>query len=136
MKQMLSAEQSAELIKRGVSIDKARMVSMDFNGTYAYVCGGEAQTVRDCVNDKFYVEESMVFSLADLFDILPKLVPDSGGDFSYALKIQPCSMPGWTACYYAYSLDKGKGYHSAQELVDALYELLLWVIDNNYVKFD
>lgn len=136
MKTTLTIEQSAELINRGVSDAKASMVCLDFNGTYAYVCGEEAQTVRDCVNGKFYVEESRVFTLADILDILPRLVPDSGGDFSYALKIQPCSLPGWTICYYAYSLDKGKGYHSAQELVDALYDLLLWAIDNNYVKLD
>lgn len=136
MRTTLTIEQSAELIKRGVSADKASMVCMDFNGTYAYVCGDETQTVRDCVNGQFYVDESRVFSLADILDILPRLVPDSCGDFSYALKIQPCSLPGWTVCYYAYSLDKGKNYYSAKELIDALYKLLLWAIDHNHLKLD
>lgn len=72
MKTILSIQESAELIKRGVSADRASMVCMDFNGTYAYVCGDEEQTVRYCVNDQFYVEENRVFTLADLLSLLPK----------------------------------------------------------------
>ena len=70
MKQTLSVEQSATLIAKGISADKASMVRLDFNGTYAYVSGEEAQSVRDCVNGQFYVEECRVFALADITALL------------------------------------------------------------------
>lgn len=134
MKTQLTTSESAKLIELGVSHEKASEICMDFNGTYAYVQGEEAQTVRNCVNGHFYVEECRIFTLADILDILPKFVPDAGGDLSYALKIQPCNLPGWQVCYYAYSLDNGKGYQSSPELIDALYSLLVWCLEKGYVK--
>lgn len=138
MKTTLTIEQSAELIKRGVKADKASMVCIDFNGTYAYVCGEEAHTVRDCVNGQFYVEESRVFTLADLFSLLPKKIT-FGHRTNCRLKIQPiisskdCISEVWQACYLHTSL---KANAEAPELIDALYNLLLWAIDNNHVKLD
>ena len=136
MKTQLTAEESAKLIELGVSPERASEICIDFNGAgrYAYVCGEEAQLVRYCVNGHFYVEECGIFTLADILDILPKFIPDATGDFSYALKIQPCNLPGWQVCYYAYSLDKGKGYQSSPELIDALYSLLVWCLEKGYVK--
>lgn len=130
MKTTLTIQESAELIKRGVSADKASMVCMDFNGTYAYICGEETQTVRDCVNGQFYVEESRVFTLADLLSLLPKKL-----DGTYRLKIQSCDWPAWTVCYTDFQ-SGAKGRHQSMELIDALYKLLLWSIDNSHVKLD
>lgn len=135
MKQNLTIEQSTELIKRGVSAGKASMVCMNFNGTYAYVSGEEAQTVRDCVNGQFYVEESRVFALADLLSLLPKEIKQ--GTTVYELLIEGVET-NWRVRYYYADLD---GYDSTEafneeELIDALYKLLLWSIDNNHVKLD
>lgn len=138
MKQMLSVEQSAELIKRGVSADKASMVCMDFNGTYAYVCGEESHTVRDCVNGQFYVEESRVFTLADLLSLLPKEVI---ADTRFC-KNETCpinirwdyTMGIWFVVYELVSLPDGIGEDS--ELINALFSTLLWAIDHNHVKLD
>ena len=72
MKTQLTAEQSAKLIELGVSPERASETRIDFNGRYAYVCGEEAQLVRDCVNSHFYVEECRIFTLADICALLPK----------------------------------------------------------------
>lgn len=77
-----------------------------------------------------YVEPA--WSLSALLGLLPKFIPDAGGDFSYALKIQPCNLPGWTVCYYAYSLDKGKGYHRSEDIIEACVQLIEWLTRHNY----
>lgn len=72
------------------------------------------------------------WSLSALLGFLPKFIPDAGGDFSYALNIQPCNLPGWTVCYYAYSLDKGKGYHRSEDIIEACVQLIEWLAANGY----
>ncbi len=138
MKNCLSVEQSAELIKRGVSADKASIVCIDFNGTYAYVSGEEVQTIRDCVNGKFYVEESRVFTLADLLAMLPITI----GNF--LLSISTSSDGTWCVAYELYDNDDDwwsvvrdvQFTHVETELIDALFGLLCELIDHNHVKLD
>lgn len=124
MKQKLTIEQSAELIKRGIDPKNAS----DAITTTQVACGARGIVKLPIAKP--------IFTLADLLTVIPKLIPDAGGDFCYALKIQPCSLPGWTVCYYAYSLGKGKGYASDKELVDALYSCLIWCFDNNLYNPD
>ena len=124
MKTTLTVEQSAKLIELGVSFERASGRTFDLKDV-----NNLSKPIERC-------ELLPVFKLADLIDILPKFIPDAGGDLSYALKIQPCNLPGWQVCYYAYSLDKGKGYKSSPELIDALYSLLVWCLEKGYVKLD
>lgn len=134
MKNLLTIKQSAELIKRGVSADKASMVCMDFNGTYAYVGGEEAQTVRDCVNGQFYVEESRVFSLSDLLLLLPKKITLEPG-MNACLNI---FMADDDYCVTSYTLNNNASIVAIGpcEPIDSVYRTLLWVIDHNHVKLD
>lgn len=126
MKTTLTIQESATLISKGVSPERASMVCMDFNGTYAYVCGEEAQTVRDCVNCKFYVEENKVFALADLLSLLPQAERDLGG-ITVGFDVER----GKWAATYEYS-----DYMAREdELIDSLYKLTLHLIDN-HVKLD
>lgn len=132
MKTTLTIEQSAELIKRGVNPDKASMVCMDFNGTYVYVSGEETQTVRDCVNGQFYVEESRVFILSDLLSLLPKTINNGNYylDLSYGFGDWTVSYILWDSCDEETYIEDTQGEKTEKELVDALYELLLWCLDN------
>lgn len=113
MKTALTIEQSAELIKRGISIDKA----------------------SECEDGDF--RDIPVFALTDLLSLLPKgdgndsvlsisghndkwnvayEMPDSNDDYIYCVKE--------TACVFVRA-----------ELIDALYAALLWCLDN-HVKLD
>ena len=124
MKTQLTAEESAKLIELGVSPERASERTPDYtdiNNT------GRPLERRELLP---------VFTLGNILDILPKFVPDAGGDLSYALKIQPCNLPGWQVCYYAYSLDNGKGYQASPELIDALYSLLVWCLEKGHVKLN
>lgn len=133
-KTTITPEQSATLIARGISAERASMVCMNFNGTYAYVCGGEAQTVRDCVNSKFYVEESRVFTLTDILSLLPKHIPFANAE--WYLNIQWDILDNkWHVQYLDFDhYDEVVKEEEAPELIDALYLLALAVI--NHVKLD
>lgn len=124
MKTTLTIEQSATLINKGVSEERASIVCMDFNGTYAYVCGEEAQTVRDCVNSQFYVEEIRMFSLSDLLSLLPKTV-------NFNNLYMECLGTTWEVGYrYERKTFSILEVIYKEELIDSLYELVLWCIDN------
>lgn len=129
MKTTLTPEQSAVLIAKGISADKASMVRLDFNGTYAYISGEEAQTVRDCVNGQFYVEESRMFSLADILSLLPKQIGLNNLYLDY-LSIDRIEV-GYRGERRSFGI-----LHLvfSEELIDALYELLLWAIDNGHIN--
>lgn len=113
MKTTLTIQESAELIKRGVSADKASRRTPDYH-------------------------DIPIFTLADLLSLLPKKIT-FGHRTNCRLKIQPiisskdCISEVWQACYLHTSL---KANAEAPELIDALYELLLWAIDHNHVKLD
>ena len=72
------------------------------------------------------LEEYRVFDLTDLLDILPKEI----GSHS-------CISIDWNFITEKWDVDydctQGSGY-GAKELIDALYELLCWVITNKYLK--
>ena len=104
MKDRLTKEESARLIELGVPKEMA-------TGYITELYHGETE----------YID---VFSLYDLLKILPKMVGDS------AIYIHTLADGNWSAMYYGF-------YYSCKiekELIDALYELLCLVIENNYLK--
>lgn len=135
MKTQLTAEESAKLIELGVSPERASEICMDFNGSYAYVHGEEAQLVRDCVNGHFYVDECRIFTLADILDILPKEFNVSGTSARLQVYNHPAEY--WIASYVTYdggTLTYQNPCSAEKELIDALYSLLVWCLEKGYVK--
>lgn len=120
MKTTLTVEQSAELIKRGVSEDIVTTIIPVVNGR------------------GFVYKYSPIFTLTDILSLLPKKIT-FGHRTNCRLKIQPIISSKdrisevWQACYLHTSL---KANAEATELIDALYKLLLWAIDHNHVKLD
>lgn len=136
MKTKLTIEQSQRLIELGVSPDKASLVRLDFNGTYACVSGEESDRVRKCVNGEYYVEESRIFTLSDLLSMLPKeIIADTimGKDWPCALAMRwDENRHLWVTTYE--TLPRPLDVGNASELIDALYELLIWCINEKYMK--
>lgn len=150
MKYLLSPEQSATLIAKGISADKASMFAgqkvrdgkgnplskKEKNREYNHgitlkkgiiICGLE------------HIEYTPIFTLADICALLPKGVIHDG--LSCKLRI----TTWYDESYFAgYENQVGKyimsnpydAPFSAEELIDVLYELLLWAIDYNHVKLD
>lgn len=117
MKQMLSVEQSAELIKRGVSPERATRVPL---------CAISTDEPR---------WSEPIFTLADLLSLLPKSI-EYGGYAEAKLNIytRPHRRECWVAKYIVSA--KTIPYDGAgEELIDALYEVL-WKLLDNHVKLD
>lgn len=123
---MLSVEQSAELIKRGVSAEKASMSS-------------SAMKAGDGVRGLVKIPSQPIFTLADLFSLLPKGIIYNG--LSCKLRI----TSWYDEPYFAGYMNQvgkyimGNPYDApfkAEELIDAIFQLLCWAIDNNHVKLD
>ena len=85
--------------------------------------GVDASLASKCQNTK--TSENPIFTLSDLLSILPKRIRvyffnahinKDGAEASYV------SETSWLACY------------TAPELIDVLYLLLVWVVENGYIK--
>lgn len=129
MKQNLTIEQSAELIKRGVSKYKASEIEKLYKPTMTQT--GKVINV--------YADNAPVFTLADLFAMLPKGVIYNG--LSCKLRI----TSWYDEPYFAGYMNQVDKYimgnpcdapFSAEELIDVIFELLCWAIDHNHVKLD
>lgn len=122
-------EQSQRLLRCGVSADTADMARYEDDEVpmmpWDWTTGSYGGTFP-------------AWSLSALLGLLPKKIT-FGHRTNCRLKIQPiisskdCISEVWQACYLHTSL---KANAEAPELIDALYELLLWAIDHNHVKLD
>lgn len=133
MKTELTIEQSQHLIELGVDPKRVSMTTrLDFNGTYAYVSGEESEVVRNCVNGQFYVEESEMFTLSDIIAMLPKEIDVcyDGGEVDTCILGITTHNDGWEVSYYGVD----SIFFESSELIDALYELLIWCIKNKDIE--
>lgn len=113
MKNLLTPEQSAELINRGVSKDKASRRTPDYHDT-------------------------PLFTLADLLSLLPKRLYGEETDYCDCELHIHANKLGWSASYMEIRgsevvVMKLTSY--GFELIDALFSLLCKLLDN-HVKLD
>lgn len=123
MKRLLSPEQSAALIAKGISADKA-----SGQGEKMY----KPITLQNGSIKRVFDGYTPIFTLADLLELQPKELMIDG--VTYYLNM--LCMETWMANYInAVGDDYVTGIlHSTTELIDALYNLLLWCLDNNHIK--
>lgn len=110
MKTTLTIEQSAELIKHGVSRKQATSsVWSPSENAYIYP----------------------IFTVGNILSLLPKEVGKI-----HSLRIY-ADNTGWDVTYGTYHEGYEPKYlASGKELINVLYTALLWCIDNNYIKLD
>ena len=127
MKTKLTLKESARLIELGIDPKLASERCLDFNGTFAYISGEEAESVVDTINREFYTEESSIFTLADLLSILPKEI--KMGVTTFQLNIDYPLVNQVAARYLdPDDVDNDILGTMCDELIDALYYLLIDVI--------
>lgn len=117
MKNLLTPEQSAELIKRGVSEENASKLPL---------CATSPDESR---------WSEPIFTLTDILSILPKVLHKNNLAYHYVLTI--CwdeDIKAWRAMYDAIG-DNIAGDCAAPELIDALFALVCSLLDN-HVKLD
>lgn len=123
MKTTLTIEQSATLISKGVSAERASAFD-------------DIRTVIDGV-PTFSPGTKPLFTLTDLLSILPNNYPGDeldSGDKRVYLTITAVDWNRWMAKYA--TINKVIAARTNDEMIDAVYELLLWAIDHNHVKLD
>lgn len=120
-KSCLTAEQSATLIAKGISADKASK--------------GESEVIQteQKYGDTIEVRITPIFTLADICSLLPKSIEYNG----YAeAKLNIYTRPHRRECWVAKYIVSAKmiPYDGAgEELIDALYEVLWKLLDNGYL---
>ena len=126
MKTTLTIKQSAELIKRGVSANKA-------SDTYV---GRWEHSSEGSFADPESVEP--LFTLADLLSLLPKHIRIEHRH--YYLRMNTFVLineenPMWIARYITSNSAITLHERWSEELIDALYKLIISLLDN-HVKLD
>ena len=145
MKTTLTVEESARLIELGVDPKMASMVSWKQTETWArksVLPNKEHLTLKPFKPmiigfERFETKD--VFTLADILRILPKEIEDSNLDIiSTQVDIKNHKkISGWMVTYIDSHNDLAFGDESifqAPELIDALYSLLIWCLENKIIK--
>lgn len=127
MKTTLTPEQSATLIAKGISADKA-----SGQGEKIY----KPITLQNGSIKRVFDGYTPIFTLADICALLPKGVIHNG--LSCKLRITSWYDEPYFAGYenQVGKYIMGNPYDapfSAEELIDALYELLLWAIGHGHI---
>lgn len=118
MKTNLTPEQSQRLIELGVDPSKA-------SENTEYGAWADSEHGRP------------IFTLTDILSLMPKEIENEDGD-PYGMQMDYDEK--WEACYFnwvnLYMTNKESSLHSefAPELIDALFELLVWCITNKHIE--
>ena len=111
MKTKLTIEQSKRLIELGVDKSLADIVS---------------------ANEPYYPDD-VEFSLGALFSILPKKITDRRKVYNLQIEISDCldADDKWCILYRnSLGIDELDSFQSAEELIDAIYNILVWLKEN------
>lgn len=115
---MLSPSQSATLIAKGISADKA------------------SEKKREYTDLGTFIGDTPIFTLADICSLLPKEVERDTINCGLDIYYSPIGSYFWRASYLTYSYSEIQYVaveKNEEELIDALYSLLCWVIDKGYI---
>lgn len=120
MKDRLTHEDSHRLVELGVNEYKASKrikVYQRIDAVYGYL--------------------APIFTIEDILSFLPTEITDHIGTYGLRMEFGEC---GWSAYYVDYGIDGdddepyADGIFIAPELIDVLFELLVWCITNKYLK--
>lgn len=132
MKRKLTREESQHLIDLGIPKEKA--------SAFEYI--GELEwDICDNYLDNPINEKAPIFTTDDLLEILPEEIEVEDKELKdwCNLDIQiyresvDVSYNTWSDCGYG-SCWLGTPYFSRKELIDALYRLVCWCVENKYIK--
>lgn len=120
MKTTLTPEQSAALIAKGISADKA---------SYQQCTTPIGNGVRGIVR----TPAQPIFTLADLFSLIPKTIPDEDNkpDGYHRFGIAVDHSKQWCVSYFGICY-RHVGFDDV-ELIDCLYQMVEWLAENKLI---
>lgn len=120
MKHLLSPEQSATLIAKGISVDKA-----SYNQCTTPIGNGVRGVVRTPVQP--------IFTLADLLGLIPKTIPDEdnkpNGYHRFGIAVDHAGL--WCVSYFG-NCYRHVGFDN-KEMIDSLYQMVMWLADEKLI---
>ena len=114
MKQQLTKEQSKRLIELGVPTEKA------------------SESVVEENHGENHSWTYPVFTIGDLLEVLPKEIGNAGYMTLGMEVLYDEEKYFWKVLYY----DCAGSVFEEDELIDALFDLVVWCIDNRYIKVE
>lgn len=116
MKTQLDKQQSQHLIDLGVSY---KLASTSIGSTAKDKNGGIWSAV-------YYI-----FTLTDLLDMLPKEIKIENKEYSLIIEFNSL----YAFAFYYRGNTPSLGKKRKEELIDSLYELCVWTLEQGYLKF-
>lgn len=121
MKPTLTPEQSATLIAKGISADMASERTPDWNDINNT---GKPLERRELLP---------IFTLADLFNLIPKTIPDEDnkpdGYHRFGIAIDHKML--WCVSYFGICY-RHIGFDN-KELIDSIYQMVCWLADEKLI---
>lgn len=130
MQYYTTIEQSKKLVELGLNLDTADMVIVKDN-TYhnalsAFNGATLCQNYNEIKNKTNYIP---CWSLGALIDIMPSMIYKGGETFTLMVHKDVI----YHVCYKShYHLDEI--WFSKENLLDAAFEMVVWLFENNYIK--
>lgn len=132
-KQVLDVQQMQHLQELGMKLD--------YNTLLKYVKFEDSDWLLKPSSDLNIIGISCryipAYTLQDVLDALPRSI---GGDeeVNYRLQIEQMArkFDDWRVSYVSVSQDEYFHYSQSTNLIDAVYELLVWCIENKFVELN
>lgn len=135
-------EQSARLLQCGVSAESADMcyqfIDECCNNTDNPICSTPKEQYATVSGHGFgdhRIHITPAWSLSALLGLLPKEIRHNGCTYKLNIDYPPIGMVAARYNTEWDDLDSIKGY-MCEELIDALYSLLVWCLEKGYVKLN
>lgn len=129
---VLSIEQMHQLKELGVDTSKASMCYVSKYTSCDFDDGDEIVVVCNDFNKRLYNEFGPAFTLQDIIELLPKTISNTLGKAS--LLIAPNCLNTEYQVMYVDGYGSYKVMHQGKCILDAAYNMLIWVIENGHLK--
>ena len=130
--QVLSIEQMQKLKELGVDTSKASMYYISKYPSCDFDDGDSIVVVSKDFNKRLYNEFGPAFTLQDLIELLPKSIIINS--VKHWIKISPNCLLTEFQIMYVDGDDSYAVIKQNKSLLQAAYQMLIWVIENGHLK--
>ena len=130
--QVLSIEQMNRLKELGVDTSKASMCYISKYTSCDFDDGDEIVVVCNDFNKKLHNEFGPAFTLQDIIELLPKSILINSVKHWFCVS-QNCLLTEFQVMYFD-GYDSYGVIKQNKSLLQAAYNMLIWVIENGYLK--
>ena len=129
--QVLSIEQMQKLKELGVDVSKASMCYIGKYPSCDFSDGDKIVVVSNDFNKRLYNEFGPAFTLQDIIELLPKTLPHQF--LSLTLRITKDSVEYVDYSFFEDVFTEYSGYDEKSDILNAAYNMLIWVAENGYL---